>query len=367
MSKKIAPSQTHLITNKYNIRYLTNFTGTNGIVLLTQKRTFFLTDPRYVRTAKKVIPANIELIVASKLLKELNNLIKNLRIKNLLFEANNITIERYKNLKKALPKIKLKPQTGFIEKIRIIKTAQEIKLIKKSQQINEKTFCKAIKLLKPGKTEKQIAWEIQKVAHELKADDLAFPPIVAFGSNSGSPHHQNTNKKFQKGDIVLIDMGMKYKGYCSDMTRTLFTKTPTPIQQQIYQTVLEAQKSAIKEVKAGMTGAQTDAIARKIIKKAGFEKNFTHSLGHGVGLEVHEAPNISKENKKPIPVNSIITIEPGIYLEKSFGIRIEDMVLVKGKKSAGCPDSTEVTTRSEASRRENLTKIPKNIEEMILK
>ena len=347
IQKKIKPTQAFLVTNHFNVQYLTNFTGTNGTVLLANKKAFFLTDPRYTGVAKKVIPNNYELIIVKKDENNLQKLLKKLRTRTVLIEAGNITLQKHKTLKKKLPKIQLKPEIDFIEQFRIAKTEKEIQLITKSQRINEKVFQLVKKQIKPGVKETELAWMIGIIAHDLGAE-LSFSPIIAFGSNSGTPHHKTSYRKFKKGDIVLIDMGMKYKDYCSDMTRVLFTKTPTNKQVTVYNTVLEAQQSAIKQVKADMTGIQVDKIARNIIKKAGYEENFTHSLGHGIGLEIHENPHVSPKIKNSIPKDAVITIEPGIYLENSFGIRIEDMVLVEGKKA------------------KNLTRLSKKIEDLIL-
>lgn len=339
MYKKPAAGKAHLITNKYNLKYLTNFTGTFGQLFITKSKTYFITDFRYLRVAGKVLPKGMALVTAKKgLLKEL---IAKHKIKEVFFEAHNLNFAFYERLKKILKPTKLSPSTDFIEKSRIIKTAEEIRLIIKAQRIAEKVFREVSKNLKPGKTEQQIAWEIEQLGHEYGADTISFPPIIGFGKNSGSPHHQNSNKKLKKGELVLIDMGMKYKGYCSDMTRMVFTGKPTPKQKEIYNLVLEAQETAIKKLKANIKGNTADKWARDVITKAGYGENFGHSLGHGIGLEVHESPSLSSNYDKPIPKGTIVTVEPGIYLENSFGIRIEDMVLVKGNS---------VT---------NLTKIPK--------
>jgi Xaa-Pro aminopeptidase len=270
-------------------------------------------------------------------------LLKN-KIKKLGFESTDVSVQTYEATKKRLKKIKLVPVQKYIETIRIIKTKDELKKLEKAQEIAEKTLNHIIeKYLKPGITEKQIAWEIERVGHELGADTISFAPIIGFEENSAIPHHQNTDRKFKKGDTVLIDMGMKYQGYCSDMTRTFFTKKPTPLQEKIYNLVLEAQEKGIRAMKAGVTGGMIDAIAREHITAAGYGAHFGHSYGHGIGLEVHEAPTVSTHSKEPLPEGTIVTAEPGIYLEGQFGVRIEDMCLI-GKNSA-----------------RNLTKFPKKI------
>ena len=269
IQKKIRPAEGYLITSAANVQYLTHFTGTNGTVLLTKKKAFLITDARYARVGKKILPRNVELVIMSSFKEEMPKLLKKLRTKKLNFESLDVSVEKHRQLKKLLKGIKLEASTTFIESFREVKNREEIKWIRESQRINEKTFQAVTKQLKTGKSEKQVAWEIEKIGREMGADGISFDPIVAFGSNSGSPHHMNTTRKLKKGDMVLIDMGMKFKGYCSDMTRTLFTKKPTPKQEKIYQIVLQAQKASIQKLKAGIKGSAADKIARDIIEKAG--------------------------------------------------------------------------------------------------
>lgn len=344
--KKIKKTQGYLITDPANIQYLTNFTGSNGAVLLTQKKAYLITDARYTRVAQKVAPDNVDVIITSYLYQDLKSLLKINKIRTVLFEAHRVSVQQHQMMKLLLPRTK--PTTGFVEKFRMVKTDEEIKHLIKSQRLNEKTLKEVIKKLKTGKTEKQIAWEIQTIGRDLGADDISFEPIVGFGTNSGSPHHHNTTRKLKKGDMVLIDMGMKYKGYCSDMTRTFFTQKPTAKQAEIYNLVLKAQVEAEKALRPNMWGKTADGVARDIIAKAGYGPQFSHSLGHGIGLEVHEAPSLSTGYRKRLPEGTVVTIEPGIYLENSFGVRIEDMVILRRNKA------------------ENITKIPKKLEESIL-
>jgi Xaa-Pro aminopeptidase len=348
IQQKIKSHEAFFITNPFNISYLSNFTGTNGQLFITSKKAFLLTDFRYLRVAKAVLPRNISVVNLTKSLpQKLQELCKDHKIKNLHFEEMDLSYIKYSYFKKELKEIKFEPVRGFVEHFREIKSSAELRLIIKAQRIAEKVFLEIRQNLKVGKTEQQIAWEIEQLGHIYGADTISFPPIVGFGENSGSPHHQNSNRKLKKGEMVLIDMGMKYKGYCSDMTRMVFTGKPSSLQKKIYNTVLEAQETAIKKLHAGMTGLVADKISRDIIKKAGYGKTFGHSLGHGIGLEVHESPNLSTGFDKAIPENTVVTVEPGIYLENSFGVRIEDMVLVKRKNVL------------------NLTKIPKKIEDAV--
>lgn len=342
--------QAYFITDEFNIRYLSNFSGTNGQIFLTKNQCYLLTDFRYLRVAKKVLPPSIKLInISTSLSDKLNQLIAKTKTDQLFFEEKNLSHLRFRIFKKNLNIKKISPGLNFVENFRMVKNSLELKLIVKAQRIAEKVFIEVRKNLKPGKTENQIAWEIEMLGHKYGADTISFPPIVGFGTNSGSPHHQNSNRKLKKGGIVLIDMGMKYKGYCSDMTRMIFTKNPTTFEEKIYNTVLMAQEEAAKKIKADVIGQDMDKISRDIIKKAGYGKYFGHSLGHGIGLEVHESPYLSSGYSKPILIDTIVTVEPGIYLKNSFGVRIEDMVLVKHDRAI------------------NLTRIPKKLEDSIFK
>ncbi len=330
--KSIKNGEAFFITDFHNIHYFSGFTGSNGQLLITQKKAWLLTDFRYLLVAKKVLPKNITLINVQKSLgTSLLDLVTSNKITRVYYEEKNISMARFKSLRKIFPKM-LKGCQSTAEKFRMVKTREEIKLITKAQRITEKVLEEVKKHLQVGKTEQQIAWEIERLGHECGADTISFPPIVGFGSNSASPHHQNTNRKLKKGDIILIDMGMQYKGYCSDMTRMVFTKPPTPYVEKIYNKVLEAQETAIKNIKPGMKGAEIDTISRNIISEAGYGETFGHSLGHGIGLEVHEAPYLSQGYDSNLPVNTVVTVEPGIYLENSFGVRIEDMILIMPEK-----------------------------------
>jgi Xaa-Pro aminopeptidase len=337
-----------LVTDPYNVRYLSNFTGTHGQLLITPKKAFFLTDFRYVAVAKKILPDAVNLIEMKKgLQKTLQEIAKKMHLSKISFEAKNLTYLHYKNLKKGLSPLKFEPSENLVENLRMVKSDAEMKLIKKAQQITEKIFLLVRQNLKTGMSELDIAKDIEERSKVHGADCVSFPPIVAFNENCASPHHQPGPKKLKKGDVILIDMGMQYQGYCSDMTRMIFTKPPTPKQKEIYNLVLEAQQQAMQKLKANVKGSQIDQIARNIIEKGGYGNAFGHSLGHGVGLEVHENPSLSPNYHQNIPENSIVTVEPGIYIENFFGVRIEDMVLIKSNKIVP------------------LTTIPKNIEESI--
>ncbi len=333
------------VSDPYNVRYLSDFTGSNGQIYITTSKAFFLTDFRYKGFAEKILPPELKLKIYDKgLLKTLSELSK--KSSQLCFESKNLPYAFFLAFKKNL-KLKLTPSANIIEDLRQTKDEEEIAKIIKAQRIAEKVFLVVKKNLKTGKTEKDIAWEIEKLGHEFGADKCSFEAIVGFQENSANPHHQNSERKLKKGDVVLIDMGMQYQGYCSDMTRMIFTGIPTTKQKEVYLTVLKAQEEGIKQMKTGVLTKDIDKIARDIINNSGYGETFGHSFGHGIGLEVHENPNLSPNSSSSLVESSVVTAEPGIYLEKNFGVRIEDMVLIERNKGL------------------NLTKISKKIEDSI--
>ncbi len=350
-------AQGKLITNKSNIRYLSNFTGSSGFMLLTKKNSYLFTDFRYIERAKNCIKKGIEIIDTTKLWKNKKELkenwqkiLKKHKVKTLGIEESNLTVTQFKKYKKISGKIKYTDISGEIEEKRAIKSKEEIKLLTKSQRINEKVFLEIKKIVQKHIEQKKrtplyeidLAWRIKELGNKYGAEDVSFDPIVAFGKNSAIPHHMPGKTKLKKGDIVLIDMGMKYKGYCSDMTRTFFTSKPKQEHLDIYNTVLEAQLNGIKKIKAGTTGKNADAYSRDIIKKAGYGEAYGHAGGHGIGLDIHETPSLSENFAKKFKENTVVTVEPGIYLTGKIGVRIEDMILI---------------TKNE---NKNLTKITKN-------
>lgn len=326
-----------LITNPTNIAYLSGFTGSAGFILQSGSKNYLFTDSRYIERAADSLKPGFELIDITRVWrnpKELatnwQKILKKHSIKTLGIEEDHLTLKRFKHYKKISKGLKFKDISGEIESLREIKTPQEIKLITKSQRINEKVFSEIKKIVQknPKATEIELNFKIKELAQKYGAEDVSFDPIVAFGKNSSRPHHLSGKSKRKKDDIILIDMGVKYQGYCSDMTRTFFVGKPTAKQLEIYNLVLKAQKHAINHIKAGITGKKADQLSRKIIEEAGYDDQYSHAGGHGIGLDIHEQPSLSQNYKKTLKANSIITVEPGIYLPGQFGVRIEDMLLL---------------------------------------
>lgn len=318
-----------LVTNKTNIRYCSGFFGTAGWLVLRGKRGWLFTDARYHLVAKAILPVGFRVIdMTDGFEKPWRAFLKKYRVRRLGIEGNDVSLRFFKHLKKISKGVRLVDVGAALSERRMVKKPHELKYIARAQKITDEIFSVLKKWLKPGISEKAIAWKIEALAHDLGADDISFPPIIGINEHSASPHHQNSDHKLKRGDLILIDMGVIYRGYCSDMTRVLFTGTPTAKQAAIYQLVLEAQKSAIAKIRAGITGKQADHFARAVIQKAGYGKYFGHSLGHGVGLDIHELPNLSQKYKGKIPAGSVVTVEPGIYLPEKFGVRLEDMAVV---------------------------------------
>jgi len=317
---------TKLVSHLKNVEYLTGFTGSSGFLIMGKKNYFF-TDFRYQEMAEKLAQSGKSRISFEFILMDSNlgDSLKTVlgKTQSIEFESKHVTVNELKRWKKLLKGRKLIPMKKSVEQQRWIKDKSEVKLLKKSQKINATVFKEIKKWIKPGMTELDVAWQIKVLGHKYGAEDISFEPIVAFGPNSAIPHHHNSTRKLKKRDIVLIDMGMKYKGYCSDMTRTFFIGKPTEEQSKVYNMVLEAQLAGIAATKAGVKTSTPDKAARKVM--GDMAKHFGHSLGHGIGLDVHEYPGVSSRSKGTLKEGMIVTMEPGIYLPGKFGIRIEDM------------------------------------------
>jgi Xaa-Pro aminopeptidase len=318
-----------LVTKPSNIFYLCGFRGSNGYVLLTERHSYLFTDPRYLERAAQVVPEGWKVVdISEGFLNLLHTALVKHRIKRLGIEAAHVTALSYKRLE-ALNGIKLVDTVDAIEAARMVKSAEELRSIRQSQKINEQVLKLALEGLKPGLTEAQLAWRIKLLTHDMGASDVSFPPIVAFGGHTSRPHHEpSAAKKLKRGDMILIDMGIVYKNYASDLTRTFFTKTPTSEQGDVYTTVLTAHQAAVTAIKPGALADDIDRTARLFISDSGYKKKFGHATGHGIGLDVHELPRVAKGDQTELAAGMVITVEPGIYLPGKLGVRIEDMIEV---------------------------------------
>ena len=328
-----------LITNPTNIRYLTGFVGAapeerEAYILLTPNQTFLFTNALYLEQAKKTNATVVEISRENSFAKKLAEILTGPGpVKRLGFEENDLTVAEYKKLKTELKGVTLVATQGRVEELRILKREDEIKNIRRAAKLTDQCFDVILSKIKPGVTEGEIAWEIEAFIRARGAQ-LAFSPIVAFGINSSQPHYQPAESYKLKADsLVLIDFGIKVNGYCSDMTRMVFVGKPKDEWKRAYETVLEAQQAALnyfhlEGVKAHLPGGKADLIARDVIEKAGFPA-YPHSLGHGVGLDIHEAPRLTINKDVILKPGMVVTVEPAIYKEGSYGVRIEDLVLLK--------------------------------------
>lgn len=382
----------HFITQDESAQYFeVGYSCDNAILLCLGDERVFITDARYTTEASENLSSGVELVQSNNLLESAINILSKSAIKSLSFDSTQLSVSAFEKLKSAL-QIELKPAPNFHQMLRICKSEQEISLIKESQRLNKEAYKRFAKIIDEICSDKNSAYQkvflddshslsekelfaIAKVVLENGGKyDLSFCPILAINQNAAKPHALPSDKKLQNGDLLLFDAGIKYKRYCSDMTRTTrinfecedfarkdfdsrdfecknggkqksseakssgthFDKSQTFANkelQKIYDTVLKAQENCIKNLRAGMSGKQIDALARGVIEKAGFGKYFSHSTGHGIGLDIHEQPFISTRSETIIEDNMVFSIEPGIYIPQHYGVRIEDLVVVRGGKA----------------------------------
>jgi Xaa-Pro aminopeptidase len=330
-------------SDQANLYYLTGFTGSAGALFLTPRRAVLLSDPRYSERLRRETQG-LELVIKpprEKQFEKIAEIFKNLQVRQVGFNAATLTVQHHRDLLKALKatkaRVRLKPLERFVEALRKVKDEREIDAMKKAQRLTDKTFDYILGRLKPGKTEKEIAWEMEVFMRTHGAEQLAFPSIVATGANSALPHYSPGDVKIKKGDLVLFDFGASVDGYCADMTRTVVVGQPTPEQEKIYQIVLAAQMAVLANLKDGVKGRQADRVARQLITQAKYGDQFGHGTGHGVGLEVHEGPTLSVLSKDTLQSGNVVTVEPGIYISGWGGVRIEDLAVIR---DGGCANLT---------------------------
>lgn len=316
-----------LITNEYSRRYMTGFTGTAGVAIVSKNDAVFITDFRYTEQAANQIKDFRIVKYSQTLIEEVANQITEMGIKSLGFEKDDLTYSGYELYKQVIL-ADFVPLSGLVEKIRLIKTEEEINIVKAACRIADQAYEYIVTYIKPGMTELDVSNELEFFMRKLGATSSSFDTIVASGVRSALPHGVATNKVIEQGDFVTLDFGAVFNGYISDTTRTLAVGEPSEQLKEIYQVVLDAQLLALEKVKPGMTGIEADAIARDYIASKGYGEAFGHSLGHGIGLEVHEGPGLSSRSAITLEPGMIITIEPGIYLPNIGGVRIEDDALV---------------------------------------
>jgi len=311
-----------------NIRYLSGFTGSNALLLMTGDRAVLFTDPRYEIQAAEEADCQVR-VERGPLLVALAKSLRRRKIRRIAVEPDHLSLGDYRLLKSQAPSgARILPLPGLIETLRMVKSAEEIELMRHSAAINSQAFADTVKQIKPGLRETQIAAELEYWMRRRGADKPAFETIVAAGSRSALPHAQPTGATLRKNQLLLIDMGAVSGGYASDMTRMAFLGRPGRKVTHLYKAVLHAQLVALEAVREGIRAGDIDRAARQVLRQAGLDALFGHSTGHGLGLEIHEPPRLGLRDATRLQEGMAITIEPGVYLQGFGGIRIEDTVIV---------------------------------------
>ncbi|MBQ7296503.1 MAG: aminopeptidase P family protein [Clostridia bacterium] len=329
-----------LIMSEENICYFTSFHSSNGYLVVTGEKAVFLTDSRYIEAAGNKIKTCDEIIETKGMEKTLKPFIQKLGVKTLMLESERVTVSRYNEIKKIFSFCDIicdGELDNIINKIRMTKNADEVSKIVKAQRIAEMAFEHILGFITVGRTEKEVALELEYYMLRGGADALSFETIAVSGKNSSLPHGVPSDKKIESGDFVTMDFGAVTDFYHSDMTRTIAVGEVSSKQIDVYETVLSAQLKGLEAIKAGVPCRDVDAVARNIIADKGYGSFFGHGLGHGVGVEIHESPSLNPSSKAVLAEGHIVTVEPGIYLPGEFGVRIEDMALVT---AGGCENLT---------------------------
>ncbi|MCM3638686.1 Xaa-Pro peptidase family protein [Sporosarcina luteola] len=328
-----------LITDPYNRRYLTDFTGTAGTVLVSKSEAFLLVDFRYTSQANaQVTNFTVKEIDRAIIYKEISTLAESLGINKLGFEQQHQSYLYYSQLSKEI-KAELVPVSNVVEKLRMIKNESEMAILKIAAEIADSAFKHILTFIKPGRTEIEIANELEFHMRKLGATSSSFDMIVASGVRSALPHGVASDKVLEQGDMVTLDFGAYYKGYCSDMTRTVAVGEPDPKLKDIYSIVHAALENALAGIKAGMTGKEADALTRDLISEKGYGDYYGHGMGHGIGLYIHEDIFMNPSCELLVEEGMVLTVEPGIYIPGLGGVRIEDDIIVR-------KDGIEIITKS---------------------
>lgn len=313
-----------LVITASNTFYLSGYESTNCRILITNDKDYFFTDMRYLEEAKNAIGDRFEVLLGG--VEEIKGIVDDLGVKALGVEEN-VSYGEYRSLEELFKGVEFVAVDEAFSKIRAIKTEREISLIKTAQSVTETAFNEILPFIKEGVAEIEIAARLEYIMLK-NGCELAFDSIVAFGENGSKPHAHRSERKLRRGEFVTMDFGAKYKGYCSDMTRTVALGAVDERKARAYNAVLEANKLAEKAIKIGEKCCDIDAVARNYLAKFSLDKFFSHSLGHSVGVDIHEMPAFSPRCDEVLKEGMIITVEPGVYLEGDFGLRIEDMALV---------------------------------------
>lgn len=326
-----------LITSESGERYALGFHG-EGLLLVTKDGAQYSTDGRYIEAAREqVTGAEVVLTTPEKgHMAFAREYIEAKRLNNVGFESGAMTVDSHKKYTQALPCI-LAPAQNLLDGLRASKDGEELALMRRAQAVTDEAFKAILNFIRPGMTEREIAARLVYELLSRGGDKVSFDPIVAAGSNGSRPHAVPGDQIVDTGMFITMDFGCKVEGYCSDMTRTVALGQPTEEMEEVYNAVLAAQKAGINAARAGVTGQEIDAAARKVLQEAGYGAYFSHSFGHSLGVDIHESPNASAKEKRPMPVGAVISAEPGVYIPGRFGVRIEDVLILS---ETGCEDIT---------------------------
>ena len=334
-----------LVTDLTNVRYLTGFSGTNGQVLVTDQEVLFFSDPRYAARAADLVTEAEIVIYEARLAEELRPRLSNAGIVRLGIEGGSVTLIQRDGLAERLQGVELVTTKEIVERLRRVKSPEEIELIRRAVAAADDAFAWILERLAPGRSEREVALELEMHIRAMEVEGISFPPIVGSGPLSAHIHHTPGDRVLEPGDLILLDFGARVDGYCSDLTRTVVLGEGSDEQREQYATVLAAQSAGVSAIRAGVGGREADAAARAVIEAAGHGDVFSHGLGHGVGLDIHEGPRLAKTSEDSLLAGDVVTVEPGIYLSSSGGVRIEDCVLVgpEGAEVLGKAPKDELT------------------------
>ncbi len=330
-----------LITAKHHIQYLTGFPSGDSYLLITREKGYFLTDFRYIETARQTVHG-LECRVITRLSEALREIAEHCGLRQILLEAAETSVSFLERMRGQLDGVAVDVSAdldAWLCDMRAVKNEYEVGKILQAQALAEEGFDHIVQVIREGMTEREIALELEFYIRKRGAERAAFDFIVVSGANTSLPHGVPTNKPIERGDFITMDFGAVVDGYHSDMTRTVAMGAVSEEQRHVYDTVLKAQREALGVLKAGLPCVEGDAAARRVIESAGYGDRFGHATGHGVGVQIHEEPRLSAAaGEQRLQVGNIVTVEPGIYLEGRFGVRIEDMVLIE---ESGCRNLTK--------------------------
>ena len=329
-----------VVTHSPNLRYLCGYTGSNGLLLFANGHRTFFTDGRYTQQAREEVCGARVVIAKGALLQTAGQRLASRKRLRLGFEADVTTVAAAAAMRKAVPRnVTTKPVSGLVMGQRLVKDADELHLMRTAIVLGASVYRHAIEYIRPGIRESEVAGQLEYAAREAGAEGMSFETIVAAGKRSALPHGRASAEPIPRRGFVVVDSGVILRGYCSDMTRTLHVGRVGREERKWYEAVLEAQLAGIAAVKPGKAAGEVDQACRQVLRRAGLDRFFTHSTGHGVGLEIHEPPRLGKGQAEQLRPGMVITIEPGVYIPQRGGVRIEDMVLVT---DSGCEVLTPV-------------------------